>query len=418
MVTVISRFRVRNGLEDQVRQAFLERQRLVEHAIGFHGLEVLTDSTDPSIFLLVTRWTSEGAYRAWHGSGMHHMSHALIPRGLKLDASFTQIVVGNRIEEPRGVSNLSDALEGRTFALAHWLKDADTVFALIFGPDGTIRTRNRAADVLFPGPKIWDSLICSDAESLQQRLSEPASQSAAPFRLNITDGQKSPMTMEVSLVDCTGGYLLVGAVDQRHSLRLQHELQILNNQLSTMAREVARKNKELEGANRTIQHIARTDALTGLMNRGTLNEMLPLELARAQRQNQPLTLVLGDVDHFKAINDTFGHVVGDRVLTAVGKLLSAQVRPYDLAARFGGEEFVLLFPGAACMEGVQIADRLRTKIGSLQIPGGPERMTISFGVATWMKGESTETLVARADAALYRAKHAGRDRVEADEVLT
>jgi len=179
-----------------------------------------------------------------------------------------------------------------------------------------------------------------------------------------------------------------------------------------------RNFRKLEGANRTIQHIARTDALTGLMNRGTLNEMLPLELARAQRQNQPLTLVLGDVDHFKAINDTFGHVVGDRVLTAVGKLLSAQVRPYDLAARFGGEEFVLLFPGAACMEGVQIADRLRTKIGSLQIPGGPERMTISFGVATWVKGESTETLVARADAALYRAKHAGRDRVEADEVLT
>src|SRR5271167_3000394 len=114
MVTVISRFRVRNGLEDQVRQAFLERPRLVEHEIGFRGLEVLTDSTDPSIFLLVTRWTSEAAYRAWHASDMHHLSHALIPQGLKLDASFTQIVVGNRIEDPHGVSNLSDALEGQT----------------------------------------------------------------------------------------------------------------------------------------------------------------------------------------------------------------------------------------------------------------------------------------------------------------
>lgn len=85
MVTVISRFRVRNGMEDEVRQAFLNRPRLVERATGFCGLDVLTDSTDPSLFLLLTRWSYEESFRIWHHSESHHASHALIPNGLKFE---------------------------------------------------------------------------------------------------------------------------------------------------------------------------------------------------------------------------------------------------------------------------------------------------------------------------------------------
>jgi heme-degrading monooxygenase HmoA len=120
MVTVISRFRVRNGLEEEVRKAVLNRPRLVENASGFCGLEVLTDATDPAVFLLLTRWRDESSFRAWHGSAAHHESHGLMPQGLKLDAAFTSLTVGNRIEDPAGVQTLSDAMgpDGGAFALA------------------------------------------------------------------------------------------------------------------------------------------------------------------------------------------------------------------------------------------------------------------------------------------------------------
>jgi diguanylate cyclase (GGDEF)-like protein len=423
MVTVISRFRVRNGFEDQVRAAFLARPRLVENEKGFCGLEVLTDAADGSVFLLITRWTMESAFRAWHASEAHHHSHEFIPQGLKLDASFTQIVVGNRVEDPQGVDNLSDAIEGQTVALSRWLLNSDTVFALLLGADGTIRLRNRAANRIFPGDpasgmqmKICDSMVCSDAESFARRLSGPAGPSDGPFRLNLSDGQSDPLTVEASLVDCAGGFLLLGAAEERHALRLQAERQVLANQLATMARELARKNKELEAANHAIERIARTDVLTGLSNRRTLDEVLSREIARANRQHQPLTLILADVDHFKAINDSYGHVAGDHVLSALGRIFGSQVRPYDVAARFGGEEFVLVFPGTECHEGVAIAERLRRQVEAIQIPNVPERVTISCGVATLAENDTAEAFLARADTALYRAKDGGRNRVEADVV--
>jgi diguanylate cyclase (GGDEF)-like protein len=425
MVTVISRFRVRNGFEDQVRAAFPARPRLVENEKGFCGLEVLTDASDGCIFLLITRWTSEAAFRSWHSSAAHHASHEFIPQGLKLDASFTQIVIGNRIEDLEGAITFNDAIEGQTVALSRWVLDSDTVFAMLLNPDGTIRLRNRAAKRMFPADpdssidaKIWEFLVCSEAESFARRLSDPAARHEDSFRLNVSAGESNPITVEVSLLLCPGGFLMLGAVEEAHALRLQAERQMLTNQLATMARELARKNKDLEAANRSIEHLARTDALTGLANRRTLDELLARELARANRQHQPLTLILADIDYFKRINDIHGHVMGDQVLSALGRVFGSQVRTYDTAARYGGEEFALLFPATACPEGIAIAERLRKQVSAIQVPGCPERITVSFGVATLAENESAEAFIARTDAALYRAKNGGRNRVEADEVCS
>ena len=422
MVTVISRLRVRSGLEEQVRAGFLGRQRLVENEAGFCGLEILNDAEDGSIFLLITRWKSEAAFRDWHGNQAHHHSHGLIPEGEKLETSFTQVVVGNRIEDP-GALTINDAIEGQTAALSRWLRDSDTIFALLLSLDGTIRLRNHAANRIFPhdpaegiGLRIWDFIVSSDAESFAERLSDSAALPDGPFRLNLSDGESNPITAEASLVDCAGGFLLLGAIEERHALRLQTERQVLANRLAAQARELARKDKELEAANHAIETFVRTDALTGLTNRKTLNELLMREVARANRQHQPLTLILSDIDYFKRINDTYGHTVGDQVLAALGRIFGSHVRPYDVAARFGGEEFALLFPGAACHEGAAIAERLRKQVGAVQIPGGPESITVSFGVATLMEGESGEAFLARTDAALGRAKDCGRNRVEADGV--
>lgn len=422
MVTVISRFRVRNGLEEQVRAEFLARPRLVENEAGFCGLEVLNDSADGSSFLLITRWRSEAAFHAWHANAVNGHSNGLVPQGSKLEASLTQIVVGNRVEDP-GALTINDAIEGQTAALSRWLRDSDTIFALLLNLDGTIRLRNHAAKRIFPhdpaegtGPRIWDFIVSSDTDSLAEQLAGSAAPPDGPFRLNLSDGHSNPISAEVSLVDCAGGFLLLGAIEERNALRLQTERQVLANQLKAQARELARKDKELEAANRTIETFSRTDALTGLTNRKTLDELLTREIDRAHRQRQPLSLILGDIDYFKRTNDTYGHEVGDQVLAALGRIFGGHVRPYDVAARFGGEEFALLFPGAACHEGVAIAERLRKQVATVQIPAGPDSITVSFGVATLMEGESSEALLSRTDAALGRAKDCGRNRVEADGV--
>ena len=147
------------------------------------------------------------------------------------------------------------------------------------------------------------------------------------------------------------------------------------------------------------------------------DETLQREMARANRQAQTLSLVIADLDHFKSVNDKFGHLVGDQVLARAGKILAAQLRAYDLAARYGGEEFALVLPGTTTEEGAAIAERIRKEVASVAFSEGPSQITISLGVAGYGKGESTELFIARADAALYRAKKTGRNRIEIDESI-
>jgi len=420
VVTVISRFRVRNGLEGEVRSAFLNRPRLVASASGFCGLDVLTDAADPSVFLLVTRWTDEGSFRSWHRSEAHRQSHELMPQGLKLDPSYTSLTIGKSVDDPAGIQNLSDAVEGQTVAMSWWLLESDTVFVFLLAPDGTIRGRNRAAQRAFPpdkaknfGASIWDYLLCSDAQDLRERLTSPGGQNDGCLVLNVTDGHQNQSTLEVGLVPCSGAMLLLATQEHRHDALFQDEIFRLTNDLSVMMRETARKNRELKEANETIERLGRIDALTGLANRRTLDESLPREIARAARLGERLSVIIADLDHFKSINDQYGHVTGDQVLARAAAVFGTQMRPYDLAARYGGEEFLLLLPGASTDDAIIIAERLRKEIAKIEVPGCLRQITVSLGVASWMTGEAAEALVTRADAALYNAKNAGRNRVEA-----
>lgn len=402
-----------------MRSAFLNRLRLVESVAGFCGLQVLTDAADPSVFRLLTRWTDEASFRTWYSSDAHHHSHELMPKGLKLDSSFTSLTVGNSIEGSAGVQNLDDALEGQTVALSRWLTDFDGLFALLLSPDGTIRARNRAAHRIFPpdpeknlGSSIWDYLI-SDARQLRQRLSDAGARDEGSLLLSLADAQQDRMTCEVGLVRCSGAFLLLGAPEHRYDSRFQAETRELTNDISVMMREVAQKNRELKEANETIDRLARTDALTGLANRRSLDEALQREIARSSRLKEPLSAILADLDRFKSINDQYGHATGDQVLASAAEVLRIQLRPYDLAARYGGEEFLILLPRTSPEDAIGVAERIRKAIEKVKVPACPRQITISLGVATWMIAEAPEQFVARADAALYGAKRAGRNRVEA-----
>jgi diguanylate cyclase (GGDEF)-like protein len=162
-----------------------------------------------------------------------------------------------------------------------------------------------------------------------------------------------------------------------------------------------------------VERQALVDGLTGLANRRAASNSLHAEAARAQRLETSLSVVLADLDRFKQVNDVHGHAVGDAVLRVFAEVLRETLRESDVAGRWGGEEFLLLLPGADEEGAAQLAERVRTALTARTIPGAPGlRVTASFGVAEYAGETNTEQLVAAADAALYRAKRAGRDRVE------
>jgi diguanylate cyclase (GGDEF)-like protein len=167
------------------------------------------------------------------------------------------------------------------------------------------------------------------------------------------------------------------------------------------------------------EHQAATDALTGLANRRQFEERLLAEVDRTRRFPAPLGLMMLDIDHFKQVNDRFGHQAGDDVLRAVAGAVSDCARDVDVAARYGGEEMAVLLPGADVAGALAAAERVRKAVealdtGILDAEGEPVRVTVSLGVASLGEGPTDgDDLVAQADAALYRAKHAGRNRSEA-----
>ena len=162
---------------------------------------------------------------------------------------------------------------------------------------------------------------------------------------------------------------------------------------------------------RGLQLQANTDPLTGLSNRLKFNETLSSEMERSKRHRTALSLMLYDVDNFKAINDNHGHQVGDTVLVQISDFVRERIRPTDLVARWGGEEFIILAPGSDGQMAYQAAERLRAAMQQV-VFGKVGRLSCSFGVSQYVDGDTAETMLARVDAALYRAKVGGRNRVE------
>lgn len=173
--------------------------------------------------------------------------------------------------------------------------------------------------------------------------------------------------------------------------------------------------RTVDDAEHSLRELAATDPLTGLHNRRRLLEMARREHARHGRSGHALCVLLCDVDHFKAVNDTHGHEAGDRVLQHVARLLAETVRANDAVGRWGGEEFLALLPDTELTAAAQVAQRLRLAVADAVFEGStPLRLSVTIGVARLRAGESVERFIARADAGLYRGKVGGRNRVEVE----
>ncbi len=172
-------------------------------------------------------------------------------------------------------------------------------------------------------------------------------------------------------------------------------------------------------AERQLAALAATDPLTGLSNRRSLLDRAEQVLAQARRTDQPTALVLADIDHFKHTNDTHGHEVGDRTIVHVAALLTRCCRAQDMAARWGGEEFLVLLPSTTASAAAVLAERLRDAVAQQPLPhdGGAIAVTLSLGVAEVLGQESLGAAIARADLALYRSKEMGRNRVTVSDSL-
>jgi diguanylate cyclase (GGDEF)-like protein len=175
--------------------------------------------------------------------------------------------------------------------------------------------------------------------------------------------------------------------------------------------------QQLIGAREEMERLALTDSLTNLFNRRALIETMRKDEDRMRREGKPIGLVMGDIDNFKLINDTYGHQTGDRILKMVSECLLASIRTGDHAGRWGGEEFVLVLPGADIIQCAEIAERCRALLESQRVtlPGGEVlKVTASFGAASTEGAQRTNimSLVQQADKAMYWAKNAGRNRVK------
>jgi diguanylate cyclase (GGDEF)-like protein len=270
------------------------------------------------------------------------------------------------------------------FQVAQWWVDEHPMTLDLEAPD----FRNATRIAFSTGPKV-----------------EPGLHTIRIQRIELTGKAISTSTFRLAIIAVwmlsVLGYLIIDSLLKRNELRLsaasQHSLQRLNESLRIETRSLA--------------EIARTDPLTGALNRKGLADELMRIVRTGEGQTFPLTLVFIDIDHFKRINDSHGHDAGDQVIRGLAELVRSAVQRDDLFARWGGEEFLLVFRDTPGTKGRVIAERLRERIAGATWPGGL-RVTCSFGVAEWHRGEDLNEGIKRADEAMYRAKKQGRDRVE------
>lgn len=231
---------------------------------------------------------------------------------------------------------------------------------------------------------------------------------------------------EMSLIEDKDPSAFVVASEDSHLMVISHNLlwqmvdrshQFSKNLLVVLSERVRSDNEFIAssiGVLRRAERNAVTDALTGLGNRHWMMDMFDRELRRMQKDATSGCVMMVDIDNFKLFNDQYGHIAGDRVLAAVAQALRDHMRPTDLIARFGGDEFALLLPSIALEQACETAQRLLEHIAQLSPESLSSPVTVSIGITDTAQNEPLDALVHRADAAMYRAKAAGRNRVEAD----
>jgi diguanylate cyclase (GGDEF)-like protein len=291
---------------------------------------------------------------------------------------------------------------------------------VLFGSIGLFLSLSGCVDALYyygPGENLktgqWFDLLWSFLLVVPMIIATAWMQAEAPAIPLEAPQREKRIYVEIS-------YLLYPVLVLIMSLRIAQQrlmlaaLVVLLSFVSSTARMLVTQ-KRLMQAKEALRREASRDSLTSLWNHKAIMEILERELLRAERDRQPVGVIMVDVDHFKKVNDSRGHAAGDAVLRIIASGISAMVRPYDSVGRYGGEEFLIIAAGCGLGETWELADRVRTHVAGCSIMAGgvAVQVTLSLGVATGESATDIEKVLRDADAALYRAKAAGRNRVEA-----
>jgi diguanylate cyclase (GGDEF)-like protein len=197
--------------------------------------------------------------------------------------------------------------------------------------------------------------------------------------------------------------------------------QVFNHMVSRLRygrEKLSDANKALVETNKELHQLSITDGLTGLLNRKHILELLDKEISRSRRYGQPVSILMLDIDHFKNVNDTYGHQTGDAVMRRLADCFYEAVRENDMVGRYGGEEFLILLPDSNAQNGIQTAQRIRKMVRDLEIETSGENVTVtvSIGVSSYPQyGQDADAVICAADAALYQAKSNGRNQVVLSE---
>ena len=271
-----------------------------------------------------------------------------------------------------------------------------------------VAVAGKIADMFVSGDPAASTNECIDAASRHLNLGH---QVIEPILESL--GEILPEVEALYETDIMSERMAAGVIDQAREILAARNLNLIH--------QVAEQQHKVQEMERTAQHLRETasrDALTGLYNRGRFDEVLAAEFQLATENGWPLTLGFIDLDHFKTVNDTHGHLAGDALLAHLAKLFEKHLREHDLVMRYGGDEFVALLPGTGLESAIKVFDRLRDSVASEvhEGSGGTRfRTTVSIGLAAHMDGNrrlgSPVELVRAADRALYEAKGSGRDRI-------
>lgn len=292
-----------------------------------------------------------------------------------------------------------------------------SVAAAVLDEDGLLVEANAGFLRLLPG--TGGSALGADASWLFiqptfKDLATAARGDAEGYRGFMTLGEVGGKVRTLRGYARAGGETLVRILaeyDVAGQEQLTDAMMGLNEESSVARHALARSNVELRQREVLVLESSLTDELTGVGNRRKLDEALAVETSRVAREGGSLCIIMADLDHFKLVNDTYGHAAGDKVLAAFGAMLRSMTRKTDVVARYGGEEFVVLLPHTTIDKAALKAEALGKALRAMRVHPLPEGVTASFGLAQLAPGETGEAVLARADKALYEAKGAGRDRV-------
>jgi len=283
----------------------------------------------------------------------------------------------------------------------------------LIGLDDQLRTWRDTAEIKDPVRVRQAAVEVSDRAEELRGIADRIANAVQREQSTITHGNRAQLAQGFRNLEWTLAGLIAGTVI------LAIWLLVLNRHARHFNQRMAQANARLESAvahrTRQLVWLANTDPLTGLKNRRAFMETAEAQILQCRRYPHPLAALLIDIDHFKSINDRYGHHVGDQAIRRVTDTITNTLRDSDIVGRFGGEEFAALMPHTDLPAALVAAERLRQAVAGMKIgllEGGPLSMTISIGLALHEPGLSLDTLLMRADMALYRAKSGSRNRVE------